>query len=83
MPTQKPWHLFERARVLVSRYGVNAGEEGEVTRVLGDGSIEITVTNAPSALDRARLGSLANHPTFAHRRAANFAPEELKRPYER
>ena len=73
----RAWHVFERARVLVSRGGISAGEEGEVTRVFGDGSIEITVTEEPSAYDRARLGSLASHPPFVRRRFGNFAPSEL------
>jgi hypothetical protein len=77
------FRLFERVRVTVSRYGISAGEEGEITRVFGDGSLEVTVTDSPSALDRARLGSLASHPPFAHRRAANFKPDEIKRPWER
>jgi hypothetical protein len=75
--SEKTWRIFERARVLVSRGGISAGEEGEVTRIFGDGSIEITVTEEPSVYDRARLGSLASHPPFARRRFGNFAPSEL------
>jgi hypothetical protein len=82
MSDRPAFRVFERVRVTVSRYGVSAGEEGEISRVLGDGSVEVTVTDPPSALDRARLGDLVSHPPFAQRRSANFRPEELKRPWE-
>ena len=83
MSPDPSFHLFERVRVTVSRYGINAGDEGEITGILRDGSFEVTVSDTPSAIDRARFGSLASRPPFARRRAANFKPGEIKRLWER
>ena len=78
-----PFRIHERVRATVSHYGVQAGDEGEISRVFADGSVEVEVTERPSALMRARYGSLASRPPFVKRQAARFSPDEVRRPGER
>jgi hypothetical protein len=78
-----PFHVFERVSARVSRFGVQAGEEGEITRIFADGSIELRVAESPSPMLRARYGSLASRPPFVKYRTATFAPTEVRRRGER
>jgi len=75
-----PFHLFERVIARVSRYGVTAGDEGEVAQVFPDGSILLEVTERAGATARALLGSLADHRPYARSHSARFTPSEIRRP---
>ena len=78
-----PVRMFERVTARVSRYGIAAGDEGEVTRVFSDGSVEVRVVERPPSMMRARYGSLASRPPFARYRTATFARSEIRRRGER
>ena len=79
----RPIRVFEQVVARVSRYGVAAGDEGEVTRVFPDGSVEVRVAERPSSMMRARYGSLASRPPFVRYRTATFSRSEIRRRGER
>ena len=79
----RPIRMFEQVVARVSRYGVAAGDEGEVTRVFPDGSVEVRTVERPSSMMRAKYGSLANRPPFVKYRTATFTRSEIRRRGER
>jgi hypothetical protein len=82
-PARRPFRLFERVIVKSARGGLAWGDEGEISRIYNDGSLEVEMTAHPSALDRARFGSLAAKPPLACRRFGRFPADEVRRPGER
>lgn len=83
MSKPRAFRLFERAITRVSKGTLSAGEEGEVTRVYADGSLELEVRDRPWGVPTfVILGVLADKPPFARRRSARFTPAELRRPNE-
>lgn len=73
------FRMFERLTALVSREGVLAGETGEVSRVYGDGSVEIEIVERNDPPTQVYLGILANRPSCSRRARARFAAAEVAR----
>ena len=73
------FHMFERLTALVAREGIAAGETGEVSRVYGDGSIELEVMDRVGPATFSFLGLRTSEFPFSRRLSARFAPDEVRR----
>lgn len=73
------FHMFERLTALVAREGIAAGETGEVSRIYGDGSIELEVAESVAPANFSFFGLRTSEFPFSRRLSARFASDEVRR----
>ena len=70
---------FDRLIAMVDRNGIVAGEVGEVTRVYGDGSVELEIRERADPPTFVLFGLLPNKMPFTRCDHARFAAGEVQR----